>query len=314
MFGETQGTTYRIILAEEDANFSKVEIDSLLNQFDSSLSTYIDTSVISQLNSAQSEISIPDKTGFFKACYQKSVELFQVTGGAFDPSVFPLVKGWGFMDNMEEPLTKMEIDSILKFVGFGKLHTVAFEDPVIHLRKSHSGYKLDFNAIAQGYSVDVLHDFLKKKGHENFFVEIGGEIRVSGVNREGNKWRIGVDTPKDSLEERVLENIIYLSDKAIATSGNYRKFYIRDGVKYAHTLDPKTGFPVQHSLLSATVIAGNCASADAFATAFMVMGAEKSIDFVEKYPELNIDIYLLEADASGGIKRWMSKGFEQFLK
>lgn len=313
--GETQGTTYSIIIVDDNVAVTKNEIDSILTVFDTSLSTYIPNSVISKLNLGIGVARVNDESGFFKRCYTLSQKVYTNSNGAFDPSVFPLVKGWGFMANVESPLTQREVDSILTFVSFqpGKLHTIRFDGTTIELTKNHSNFKIDFNAIAQGLSVDVVDEFLKKKGHENYYIEIGGELIVRGHNREGENWRIGVDVPKENLTKRELENVISLTNKAIATSGNYRKFYEVDGKKYAHTLDPSTGFPVQHSLLSATVVADKAASADGYATAFMVMGVEKTLEFVNEHPGLELEVYLLYADENGNIQRKMSANFSNYI-
>lgn len=312
-WGETQGTTYHIILADDETNLTKESIDSLLHEFDLSLSTYIDESVVSKINSAKTDTVLIDHSGFFQECYKLSKSVFEFTEGAFDPTVFPLVKGWGFMNNMDTPLTQNEVDSILQFIGFEKNHSVHFSGDSIFISKSNPNVKLDFNAIAQGYSVDVLANFIRSFGHENFYVEIGGELIVSGKNRSGEKWSIGLDVPEADVDGRPLENVFHLSNKAIATSGNYRKFYEVNGQKFAHTLNPKTGFPVQHSLLSASVVSENCALADAYATAFMVMGTEKSLLFIEDHPELELEIYLLSSTSEGSYKRSTSASFNQFL-
>ncbi len=312
--GKTQGTTYSIIIAENHSTVDKGQIDSLLANFDKSLSTYIDSSVISKINACQDSIRIEDKSGYFKECYAKSKHVYAKTNAAFDPSVFPLVKGWGFMTDMESPLNQHEIDSILSFVSFesGLLHSISFVGDEILFSKKHPFFMLDFNAIAQGQSVDVLANYLSKQGHENYFIEIGGEIYVRGLNRSGKPWKIGVDAPNED-QSRTLENILMLSNKGVATSGNYRKFYIKDGVKYAHTLNPQTGWPVQHSLLSATVVAENCALADAYATAFMVMGGDKAMEFVENNQGEELEIYLLSANDKGEVVRSMSSGFSKYI-
>ena len=160
--------------------------------------------------------------------------------------------------------------------------------------------------------MDVICDYLINKGYKNYYVEIGGELRTSGVNREGLAWRVGIDSPQELLTERVLDNILNLTNNAVATSGNYRKFYEINGVKYSHTLSPKTGYPVRHSLLSATVIAPTCAEADAYATAFMVMGLEKSLAFVKNHPSEKLEVYLLHSDENGEIIRSMSEGFKSY--
>lgn len=312
--GETQGTTYHVILAENVTSLTKASIDSLLHEFDLALSTYIDESVVSKINASTKDTFVLDHSGFFQECYRLSKSVFEQTNGAFDPTVFPLVKGWGFMNNMDSPLSQNEVDSILQFVGFEKNHSIRFSGDSIFVSKSNPHVKLDFNAIAQGYSVDVVADFIRSLGHDNFYVEIGGELTVSGKNRSGEKWSIGLDVPESDVDGRPLENIFYLSDKAVATSGNYRKFYEVNGQKFAHTLNPKTGFPVQHSLLSASVVTENCALADAYATAFMVMGTNESLRFVEQHPDLKLEIYLLSSTSEGKYERSTSASFDQFLK
>ncbi|MDG1332754.1 MAG: FAD:protein FMN transferase [Crocinitomicaceae bacterium] len=311
--GNTQGTTYEIIVADNEVNFTNAEIDSVLAAFDASLSTYIPTSKISQLNSSSEYLKITDETGFFKTCYLKSEEIFQLTNGSFDPSVFPLVRGWGFMDDVESPLSQEQVDSLLANIGFDKHHDIKFDGTAIELTKTNSGFQLDFNAIAQGYSVDVLGDFLDERGQKNYYIEIGGELLLSGKNLKGTSWGIGIDIPADKSSTHEIENVVSITNEAIATSGSYRKFYELDGKRYSHFLDPKTGYPVQHSLLSASVIARTCTEADAYATAFMVMGAEKTLKFVEQHPELNLKVYLLEDDGAEGYTRSMSQGFKTYL-
>lgn len=312
--GSTQGTTYTIIIVDDDVDVKKSEIDSIFARFDLSLSTYIDSSVISNLNQADSSITINDRTGYFKRCYTLAQKVYNHTKGSFDPSIFPLVEGWGFMNDMEEPPADSVVDSLLQYVSFQKdvLHSISFNNNEIALTKS-SGFKLDFNAIAQGLSVDVVAEYLDEKGCNDYYVEIGGELRVKGKNRENVDWKIGVDTPIEDLETREVENILHLTDRSVATSGNYRKFYIKDGVKYSHTLDPKTGRPVSHNLLSATVIAENCALADAYATAIMVMGVDKGIELA-KSEDVNIEVYLIYSDEEGNLKRKYSKGFDTYFE
>ena len=314
--GETQGTTYNLIVIGDESKLVKAGLDSLFSSFDLSLSTYIEESVISKLNNTVSSISIFDTTGYLKTCYTESYRIFENTNGAFDPSVFPLVKGWGFMNNMETPLSKDDVDSILTYVSLekGKNHRIKFKEDTIDFEKNNPNFKLDFNAIAQGLSVDVVDGLLKEKGYTDYYIEIGGELIVRGMNRENLPWVIGIDSPIENAITRELESVINISNKAIATSGNYRKFYISDGIKYSHTLNPKTGFPVQHSLLSATVITDKCSAADAYATAFMVLGVKETLAFVKSHPEENIEVYLIYTDRFGEMQRKMSDGFSVYLK
>lgn len=311
--GFTQGTTYTIkIIGDNDVE--QDQIDSLLHEFDLSLSTYIDSSVISKMNNTPDSLMIIDRSGFFKTCYNKAYEVYEKTDGAFDPSVYPLVEGWGFMKDMDTPLDSSAVDSILQFVGFekGLHHTINFSGDSIFFKKLTPGFKIDFNAIAQGLSVDVVSEFLADKGLKNYYVEIGGEVRVSGKNKEGVDWSIGIDMPTDENYQHDIENVVSITDQSIATSGNYRKYYVKDGVKYAHTLDPKSGFPVTHSLLSATVIAKDCATADAYATAFMVLGTEQALDLAESIS--NVEAYLLYDNGGSAVSRSSSTGFGKYIR
>jgi len=279
--GEAQGTTYTVIVAEESIDFTKEDIGKLLLDFDNVLSTYNPTSNLTLLNASEIDYAFLDKNNYFKNCYELSRSVYNVSDANFDPSVFPLVKGWGFFKKMETPLDQKQIDSLLSFVSFqeNELHSIKFKNDSVVVVKKDPRFKLDFNAIAQGYSVDVLAEFIESRGCKNYYIEIGGELRLKGKNREGKNWKIGIDTPKElnnGGENREITGILNISNKSIATSGNYRNFYEVDGKKYSHTLNPKTGYPVQHNLLSATVIANNCGIADAFATVFMVVGLEES--------------------------------------
>lgn len=315
--GTTQGTTYSVILKDPNASVQKEALDSILHDFDMVLSTYIDSSRISQINNANDSTTVifDDPSEYFTTCFRTSSHISYLTEGAFDPTVFPLVKAWGFFKEDAPVPSQREIDSLLEFVGFGgDIHNGVFTGKRVSFTKQNPSFKLDFNAIAQGLSVDILAQYLDDNGIKDYFLEIGGEIVVKGKNPENAKWRIGIDSPKQEKDKRVLDKIIHVSNKAIATSGNYRKFYVKDGVKYSHTINPKTGKPVQHSLLSATVVANSCADADAYATAFMVMGVDKAMQFVKKHPELKLEIYLLYDDGKGNIKHKMSKGFKKYLK
>lgn len=307
ILGNAQGTTYSIILVGEKEKITKFQIDSILQGFDRAVSNYIPNSLVSKFNSSKDTISFIDSSGYFKNCLIKSQFVYDRSDGAFDPSVFPLVDAWGFFDNRKSPLTKSSADSILSFVSYqkDKLFHYEFINERISFTKVDPRFKLDFNAIAQGYAVDVLANFIRKKGYTNFYVELGGEVFVSGINRENENWKIGIDTPTNTSKQRVISEILSVSNEAIATSGNYRKFYEYKGKKYAHTIDPNTGLQVTHNLLSATVIASDCATADAFATAFMVLGKYKTLKFLEQNPDLKLAIYLIY-DENGETKSYSS--------
>ena len=291
--GFTQGTTYNITYESKDSSNFQNEIDLLLAEFDTSLSTYNSLSLISKIN--ENETTVTDF--YFREVFEKAEEVYKASKGAFDITVAPLVNAWGFGFKNKEEITYAKIDSILEFVGFNK---VCLKDSFII--KSDPRLMLDVNAIAQGYSVDIIAQFLEEKGVENYLVEIGGEVKTKGFNKKGNDWRIGIDKPIDNnnFPGENLQAIVNLSNKSLATSGNYRKFYERDGVKYSHTIDPKTGYPVTHSLLSTTVIANDCMTADAYATAFMVMGLEKAFNLSEELPE--IEAIFIYNDENGKYK------------
>ncbi len=306
--GYTQGTTYSIIIAEDEIHFQQVEIDSLLADFDTILSTYIPSSKISELNDASENFVFLDKQKFFKTCYEISQEVYKKSDGLYDPSVYSLVKAWGFFDKSETVPEKSKIDSILQFTGFqnGLFHTVTFANDSVYFLKKDPRFKLDFNGIAQGYSVDVLADFIESRGHKNYYIEIGGEIRVSGIKKNGSKWRLGIDVPEELSDEetREIETTVEITNCGMATSGNYRNFFEKDGRKYGHTLNAKTGEPIVTDVLSATVIAPNAALADAYATVFLCLGKEKSIDFLKQHPELKV--ILIYGDKDGTRKVFQS--------
>jgi thiamine biosynthesis lipoprotein len=288
--GFTQGTTYSITYESLDSLYFKNDVEVILANFDTSLSTYNQFSLITKINNNES-----NKTDFhINTVINKSEEIFNISKGAFDITVAPLVNAWGFGFKNKEEITNAKIDSILDFVGFNKIclngNSITKIDPRI---------MIDVNAIAQGYSVDVVADFLEEQGINNYLVEIGGELKTKGANKKGKDWRIGIDKPFDNnnLPGETLQAIIKLSNKSLATSGNYRKFYERNGIKYSHTIDPKTGYPVTHSLLSTTVIANDCITADAYATTFMVMGLEKAFELAQSLPD--IEAYFIYSNEQG---------------
>jgi thiamine biosynthesis lipoprotein len=303
--GYTQGTTYHITYQDQDSTDYQEQLEKLLGEFDQSLSTYIPTSIVSRMNQGMPDVEADD---YFKKCFQTAAEVYAATGGAFDITVAPLVNAWGFGFTERSRIDSALIDSLLQFVGMDK---VFLRDN--RLIKEKDGIMLDMNAIAQGYAVDVLSEFFEAEKIENYLVEIGGEVRCNGKNRFGRDWRIGIDKPIDGLQLPgvQMQAIVQISGKSLATSGNYRRFYEEDGIKYSHTIDPSTGYPVRHGLLSATVVASNCMLADAYATAFMVMGIEKSRLFLEKHTFL--DAYLIFNDEMGEYRVWYTKGMEKIL-
>lgn len=301
--GQTMGTYYNIIyLYPENLSF-KSEIDSLLIEWNRSLSTYIPDSEISRFNRKNQHVF---ESPYFYQVLLKSREIYEASEGAFDPTIMPLVNAWGFGPDEQELPDSAEVRRLLKLVDFTKIR---FDSTRVW--KQQPGIQLDFSAIAKGYGVDVVGDFLEDMGIENYLVEIGGEITCKGVNDKGIPWTTGIEDPNVEIFNRKIKAIISLSDKSIATSGNYRNFYVKEGRKYAHTISPFTGYPVEHSLLSATVIAEDCMAADGFSTAFMVLGLEKSREILNEHPEL--DAYLIYNDDQGSVKTYMTGDFTSML-
>jgi thiamine biosynthesis lipoprotein len=278
--GYAHGTTYHIVYKSMGGKNFKVEIDSVLKEINNSMSLWDSNSVISKINRNVPDVKV-DK--HLNTVITKAREISEQTNGAFDVTVGSLVDAWGFWFKKPMNTDSTLIDSLLNYVGYRKIHLT---DNV--LVKENRRTMIDVNAIAGGYAVDAVVKLLESKKIKHYIVEIGGEVRASGENKSGKIWRIGIDQPiSDSTStERELQTVLSIKDLSIATSGNYRKFYIKDGKKYAHTIDPKTGYPVQHELLSASIIAKDCMTADAYATACMVLGLKKSIELLKKHTEL----------------------------
>ena len=303
--GEAQGTTWHIsYLSARNINH-KTAIDSLLKKIDSSMSTYLPVSFISRINKNDSTVLVDQ---YFIDVFNKSMEVSSKTSGLFDVTVGPLVNAWGFGFSKKENVDRNLIDSLMQYVGF---KMVKLEGNKII--KDRPEIKLDFNAIAQGYTVDVLAAYLENKGIKNYLVEIGGELKAKGL-KTGDGWKVGIDKPIETEgAERKLEAIIYLVERAMATSGNYRKFYEEDGQKFSHIIDPRTGYPAKQNLLSATVIAKEGITADAYATAFMIMGLERSKQFLADNKYLELEVFFIY-DENGNWKTYASESLKDLIE
>lgn len=277
--GVAEGTSYSIIYQDEGDRDFQPEIDRLLARFEKSLSVYDKDSIISRINHNEN-VKVDH---YFKTVFNKAKEISELTHGTFDISAEPLFKAWGFSSQERNIPDNEKIKQLRQYIGMEKIW---LDDD--HIIKSDPNIILNANAIAKGYSADLIADFLENKACENFLVEIGGEIRVKGFNTEGQPWRVGIDRPAEDnpIPGQNLEMILQITDKAIATSGNYRQFYIEGGQKVVHTIDPSSGYPVKHNLVSVTVVADECITADAFATAFLVVGIEKSLEWINEFPYL----------------------------
>jgi thiamine biosynthesis lipoprotein len=269
------------------------------------ISLWRENSLINRINAhgrRDTVFAFVDSTKFFSVLFDLSRDIHHNTHGAFDPTVWPLVQCWGFGLVNRANVTEELVDSITSFIGFDDTHIDMIElyrDKYFYeetyIWKGEPRTKLDFNAIAQGYSIDLVGELLEEHGIKDYMVEIGGETLCKGVNKDSLAWKIGIEWPVDSIGKK-FGAVVNLSNKAIGTSGSYRKFYEENGIKYSHAIDPRTGYPVSHSLLSASVVTDDCASADAYATAFMVMGVQETIDFLGENPQLGLDVFLIYDD------------------
>lgn len=294
--GMVFGTFYSVTY-QHDKDLKK-EIEAELHRVDEALSPFNKNSIITAVNNNK-PVQLND---MFLYVFDLAKQISKETDGAFDITVAPLVNAWGFGFKNDCPPTQHAIDSLRQVIGYDKVRLVGKA-----VKKDDPRVMLDCSAIAKGYGTDVVARYLKSQGIKNFMVEIGGEIVTCGISPRRVPWTIGVEKPiDDSLSrDKGIMTTLNVTDIAMATSGNYRNFYYKDGKKYAHTIDPKTGRPVQHSILSATVLAKECAVADAYATSFMVMGLDKAKALLEKHPELKA--YLIY-DSNGEYKVWKSEG------
>jgi len=303
--GKTQGTFYSATYFQPEGIDLKMKIEAKMHEFDLSLSTYDSTSIISRINRNDKTVRTDL---FFETMYHEAQKVSENTWGAFDITVGPLVKAWGFGFGNSDHTKKPNLDELMPLVGFKKIKLVNHQ-----LIKDDPRILVDANAIAQGYSTDIIAKLLEDNHCENYMIEIGGEIVCKGLNPTGKRWRIGIDKPIDDSTNVTseLQTVVSISDVALTTSGNYRKFYYKDGKKFAHTIDPRTGYPVVHNLLSATVVAPTCIQADAYATAFMVLGVDSSLIVCKSIP--NMDCYLIYTDKDGKNQVVYTDGFKKYL-
>lgn len=300
--GTIFGTLYHVkYLYDQDL---KAEIEAALQKVDASLSMFNPQSTISQINKGET-----DKVdSMLSEVLQLSFTINKATNGAFDPTVAPLVNAWGFGFKNGQFPDSIQVDSLRALIGLSRIH---LQDS--RLTRDNPSSILDFSAIAKGYGVDKAADVLRSHGIQDFMVEIGGEVVTAGVNDKGEPWRIGINKPDDdsTSTNTSLQDIVALSDKAIATSGNYRNYYIHEGRRIAHTINPLTGYPAQQDILSSTVLAPTCAEADAFATAFMVLGLEQARQILKSQPQL--EAYFIYSDEQGKYKTWCTEGLDKLI-
>ena len=318
--GKAQGTTYSIKYLS-DQRVDDAVFEGLLEAMDQAANLWRPARTLNAINGwdrTDSLFGFVDSTHIIGPLWALSEELHELTRGAFDPTVSPLVELWGFGLSKRGEVTEADVDSVLAFTGMRPDRFDLNEEEVdgyyvaTWVRKGDARAALDFNAVAQGYTVDLLLEALRERGIDNAMVELGGEVICRGVNAAGEPWRIAVDRPivGSGAGDRFLETVVSVQDRAICTSGSYRKFYERDGRRFSHTIDPATGWPAENGLLSVTVLAPTAAYADALATAFMVLGAEQTRGFLAAYPDLGVDVLLMSDNGEGGYVVWANPGFD----
>ena len=304
--GNAQGSTYQIkYITTENVDYSN-DFEQIFEDIDNSMSTWVPTSLISQVNEKGDWVEVDD---YFLEVLKRSLEIAEESNGDFDPTVGPLVQLWGFwFDEIRGQVTDEQVKNTLNLIGYNK---VELDGNRVRIPENST---IDFNAIAQGYTVDVLAEFLEEKGISSYMVEVGGEIRTRGENLKNETWVIGVDKPQENIDvvDR-FQFILKLENAALATSGNYRKFWVDEetGLKYSHTINPKTGYPAKNNLLSASIIAPTAMDADAYATLCMVIGLEECKNFLES--KIELEGYLIYADEGGNWKEYITEGFQSFI-
>jgi FAD:protein FMN transferase len=298
--GETQGTTYHIKYFDTGRRNYQVQVDSILADFDECLSLYRSDSEISEFNRVH---AIKFKSRYFYPVLKRSKQVYEATNGIFDPTVMPLVEAYGFGPKKNRNPERVNVDSLLQLVGFNQI-----EFDSLSVRKTKENVRLDFNGIAQGYSVDLISRFLADKVVTNFMVEIGGEIVCRGKKNDGKPWVGGIENP---LQNGAIQSTVQLLDRAMTTAGNYRNHFEKDGQVFNHIINPKTGSMEQTSVLSVTVFAEDAITADAYDTAFFIMGLEKTKRFLLDKPGL--DVYILFTDSMGKLSSFASDGIKDFI-
>jgi len=302
--GEAQGTYYSITYFDKNGRDFQLEIDSILTDFDNSVSLWVPNSILSRVNKNDSSVILDD---YFIGNFNISKEISEQTNGNFDFTIGTLIKAWGFGYDHSKTINTNKIDSLLSYTGFNKVN---LENGKI--TKDNPNISFDFNAVAQGYSVDLIGEFLEQNNITNYLVDIGGEVKAKGSKLDDIKWKVGIERPaKNQNDGRDLKAIAELSNISIATSGNYRKFYEENGVRYSHTINPKTGYPAKNRLLSVSVLHKSTAYADAYATAFMVMGFNKAKLFVEN--SKSIEALFIYSTEDGEFDTYGTKGFNETI-
>lgn len=311
MEGEAQGTYYNIKYYDPQHRNLHLQIDSLLDNFDLTASLWVEQSLLRQVNANRTDTVTP----MFADLWQKSDSICRYSQGAFDCRVGRIVQAWGFSFKQKEELAQETLDSLI-CNAHAQVRIDTTEQGILLLRKDCKATELDFNAIAQGYAVDLLAQMFYSLGIHDYLIDVGGEVIAHGCKPNGEAWAVGIERPAENkYSQQEIETAINLQDASVVTSGNYRKYYEKDGVRYSHTIDPATGRPVSHTLLSASVVSSSAWYADAMATAFMVMGLDKAKAFIEAHPgNPDIQAAFFIYDEGGEYKTYATPEFEKLIK
>ena len=305
--GFAQGTTYSLLYYSGSDTVSRAQIDSLFAVIDSSMSLYKKNSLISRFNLADSSVQIDEH---MRVVVEKGMAISRVTDGYFDITVYPLVKAWGFGPEKPEKMPdSSDIQNILPCIG---VHNLQLEGDILHKKKPC--VQIDLNGIAQGYSADLIADFLEERQISNYLVEIGGEMRVSGKKYpDGRPMQIGIESPADSTyDELIIRQVIEPGNAAVTSSGNFQKYYLSGRKLISHLIDPHSGYPLTNELISVTVIAREAIEADGYDNALMGMGLNRAFDFLSHHPELNA--YFIYRKPDGNIADTMTAGFRKLIR
>jgi thiamine biosynthesis lipoprotein len=297
--GEAQGSYYAITYYDEQERNFQHEIDSIFHAVDVSVNLWVDTSVISKVNRNE-DVTLDS---IFIDNFNIAQEAARLSDGYFDPTISPIVAAWGFSYKHGDSITPQLIDSLKQLVDYRKVH---IENGVVI--KENPAMTLDFNAIAQGYTSDLIASFLDSRGIKNYLVDTGGEIMARGTKPNGQPWIVGIEKPADNWDsEQVVHTRIALRDKGLVTSGSTRKYVERNGKRYSHCIDPNTGYPVEHQVLSVTVMANSSVWADALASICMVMGMEKSLPLIENMDD--VEAYYIYVNEKNELETFATEGF-----
>lgn len=309
--GEAQGSYYSIIYYDSIGRNFQPQMDSIFQMFDNSASLWVENSLLRRINANETQ----QLDSILLKLFQMSQSIYEYSNGAFDITVGKLVNAWGFGFEHRAEMTDQIIDSLRNYTGFSTLTLETDSSGAPIVTKLHPQTQFDFNAIAQGYVVDLIAEFFNKQGIHRYLIDVGGEVIASGKKTNGDPWVVGIERPAENkYSAPEVETSITLTDMAVVTSGNYRKYYENNGVKYSHTINPATGRPVEHSLLSVTVIDRYAWRADALCTMFMVMGLEQSLRFIDDHSnDEMVQAVFFIYNQDGEYRTFATSQFEQYL-